>query len=83
MGTRVRELHVRARVRRLGIRSIVVVKGLLRRTRVSRRRSRCFSSTPALGHIVTLMMIRRVPSLALGPTILSFFARRLTPGEIT
>jgi len=56
-------------VRRLGTRSIVVVKGLLRQTRVSRRRSRGFSSTPALGRIAMLMMIRQVPSLALALTI--------------
>lgn len=74
-------LRVGARVRRLGLRSFVVARGLIRRTRVLRRRTRCILSMLAHARTVTRTMTRRAPSPVPPRITLSYSAPHLSPGN--
>lgn len=66
--------RVRARVRRLGVRSIVVVARMVHQRRVGRRCTRRCLSQLALDLIVMLMMMLRVLLLVVVLIIPSLFA---------
>lgn len=62
------------------IHGIVVVKRMVRPTRVDHRFTLCFLNTRVLARIATRMMTRRVPTLALPLITLSCSVLHLIPG---